>query len=123
MTPKKWWHFLVLFALVSGMTIAALIALSITLIYPTLPSLEKVTDYNPIQPLRIYSADKYLIGEFGEERRAFTTIDKIPKQMQDAVLAIEDRRFYRHGGVDMKGIARAIRNNITGRSHAGVTSQ
>ncbi|MCH9799695.1 MAG: PBP1A family penicillin-binding protein [Betaproteobacteria bacterium] len=122
MTPKKWWHFLVLFALVSGMTIAALIALSITLIYPTLPSLEKVTDYNPIQPLRIYSADKYLIGEFGEERRAFTTIDKIPKQMQDAVLAIEDRRFYRHGGVDMKGIARAIRNNITGRSHEGAST-
>ena len=122
MTPKKWWHFLILFILVSGMIVTALIALSITLIYPTLPSLEKVTDYNPIQPLRIYSADKYLIGEFGEERRAFTTIDKIPKQMQDAVLAIEDRRFYRHGGVDMKGIARAIRNNITGRSHEGAST-
>jgi len=122
MTPKKWWHFLILFILVSGMVVTALIALSITLIYPTLPSLEKVTDYKPIQPLRIYSADKYLIGEFGEERRAFTTIDKIPKQMQDAVLAIEDRRFYRHGGVDMKGIARAIRNNITGRSHEGAST-
>ncbi len=122
MTPKKWWHFLILFVVVSGMVVTALIALSITLIYPTLPSLEKVTDYKPIQPLRIYSADKYLIGEFGEERRAFTTIDKIPKQMQDAVLAIEDRRFYRHGGVDMKGIVRAIRNNITGRSHEGAST-
>jgi penicillin-binding protein 1A len=122
MTPKKWWHFIILFALVGGMTVTALIALSITLIYPTLPSLEKVTDYHPIQPLRIYSADKYLIGEFGEERRAFTTIDNIPKQMQDAVLAIEDRRFYRHGGVDMKGIARAIKNNITGISHEGAST-
>ena len=94
MTPKKWWHFIVLLGLVSGMTVAALGALSITLIYPTLPSLEKITDYNPIQPLRIYSADNYLIGEFGEERRAFTKIKDIPKQMQNAVLAIEDRRFY-----------------------------
>lgn len=122
MTPKKWWHFVILFALVSGMAVTALIALSVTLIYPTLPSLEKVTDYNPIQPLRIYSADQYLISEFGEERRAFTLIDKIPQQMKDAVLAIEDRRFYRHGGVDMKGIIRAIRNNLIGRSHEGAST-
>ena len=122
MTPKKWWHFIVLFGLVSGMTVAALAALSVTLIYPTLPSLEKITDYNPIQPLRIYSADNYLIGEFGEERRAFTKIKDIPKQMQNAVLAIEDRRFYTHGGVDFKGILRAIRNNISGRSHEGAST-
>ncbi len=122
MTPKKWWHFVILFALVGGIALTALIALSITLIYPTLPSLEKVTDYKPIQPLRIYSADNFLIAEYGEERRAFTTIDQIPKQMQDAVLAIEDRRFYSHGGVDVKGIIRAIRNNVTGRSHEGAST-
>jgi len=122
MTPKKWWHYLILFGLVCGMIVTALIALSITLIYPTLPSLEKITDYKPIQPLRIYSADQYLIGEFGEERRAFTKIDKIPKQMQDAVIAIEDRRFYSHGGVDFKGILRAARNNLSGRSHEGAST-
>lgn len=122
MSPKKWWHYFILFALVSGTAVAALLALSITLIYPTLPSLEKITDYKPIQPLRIYSADRYLIGEFGEERRAFTTIENIPKQMQTAVLAIEDRRFYRHGGVDLKGILRAIKNNISGVSHEGAST-
>jgi penicillin-binding protein 1A len=122
MSPKKWWHYLILFALVSGTALTALLALSITLIYPTLPSLEKITDYKPIQPLRIYSADRYLIGEFGEERRAFTTIENIPKQMQTAVLAIEDRRFYGHGGVDLKGILRAIKNNVSGVSHEGAST-
>ncbi len=122
MTPKKWWHFIILFGLVVGMAAAALTALSITLIYPTLPSLEKITDYKPVQPLRVYSADSYLIGEFGEERRAFTKINDIPKKMQDAVIAIEDRRFYSHGGVDFKGILRAARNNIMGKSHEGAST-
>jgi penicillin-binding protein 1A len=119
---KKWWHFLILFILVSGITIAALAALSITLIYPTLPSLETLTDYHPKQPLRVYSADGYLIGEFGEERRAFTKIDAIPQKMKDAVLAIEDRRFYEHGGIDTKGVLRALKNNITGKSHEGAST-
>ncbi|MFW5431875.1 MAG: penicillin-binding protein 1A [Methylophilaceae bacterium] len=122
MTPKKWWHFLILFALVSGVAISALGALAITLIYPTLPSLESITDYRPKQPLRVYSADKYLIGEFGEERRAFIKIDKVPKKMKDAVLAIEDRRFYTHGGIDTKGVLRAIKNNLTGKSHEGAST-
>ncbi len=122
MILKKWWHFLILFILVSGIAIAALAALSVTLIYPTLPSLETLTDYHPKQPLRVYSADGYLIGEFGEERRAFTKIDKIPQKMKDAVLAIEDRRFYEHGGIDTKGVLRALKNNITGKSHEGAST-
>lgn len=122
MILKKWWHFLILFILVSGITAAAFIALTVSLIYPTLPSLETLTDYRPKQPLRVYSADNYLIGEFGEERRAFTKIEKIPQQMQDAVLAIEDRRFYEHRGIDTKGVLRAIKNNVTGRSHEGAST-
>lgn len=119
---KKWWHFLILFILVCGIALSALTALSITLIYPTLPSLETLTNYRPKQPLRVYSADKYLIGEFGEERRAFTKIENIPQQMKDAVLAIEDRRFYEHGGIDTKGVLRAIKNNVTGKSHEGAST-
>ncbi|MGJ8619355.1 MAG: PBP1A family penicillin-binding protein [Methylophilaceae bacterium] len=122
MILKKWWHFLILFVLVSGIALAALAALSVTLIYPTLPSLETLTDYHPKQPLRVYSADGYLIGEFGEERRAFTKIENIPQKMKDAVLAIEDRRFYEHGGIDTKGVLRALKNNITGRSHEGAST-
>ena len=122
MTPKKWWHFLILFVLVSGLALSALTALAITLIYPTLPSLETLTNYNPKQPLRVYSADNYLIGEFGEERRAFIKINDVPQNLKDAVLAIEDRRFYQHNGIDTTGVIRAIKNNLTGKSHEGAST-
>lgn len=111
-----------LFMLVGGLVATALTALVISLIYPTLPSLETLTDYHPKQPLRVYSADNYLIGEFGQEHRAFIKIDQVPKKLQNAVLAIEDRRFYRHGGIDTKGVLRAIKNNVTGKSHEGAST-
>ena len=122
MTPKKWWHFLILFVVVGGLTMTALTALAVTLIYPTLPSLEALTNYKPKLPLRVYSADGFLISEFGEERRAFVKIENVPKNLKDAVLAIEDRRFYQHGGIDTKGVMRAIKNNLTGKSHEGAST-
>ena len=119
MTPKKWWHFLILFVLVGGLALAALSALAVTLIYPTLPSLEALTDYKPKLPLRIYSADGYLIAEFGEERRAFVKIEDVPQNLKNAVLAIEDRRFYQHHGIDTTGVLRAIKDNVLGIGHEG----
>lgn len=114
MFPKKWWQLLILAVVTLGLVVAALAGLAATLIYPGLPSLEALTDYRPKVPLRVYSDDGYLIGEFGEERRAFIHIANVPKNMKDAVLAIEDRRFYAHGGVDTRGILRAIVNNLSG---------
>jgi penicillin-binding protein 1A len=114
MFPKKWWQLLVLAVVTLSLVVAALAGLAVTLIYPGLPSLEALTDYRPKVPLRVYSDDGYLIGEFGEERRAFIHIANVPKSMKDAVLAIEDRRFYTHGGVDTRGILRAIVNNLSG---------
>ncbi len=122
MAPKKWWHFLILFVVVGVLTIAAMAALAVTLIYPALPSLEALTDYRPKLPLRVYSAEGFLISEFGEERRAFVSISNVPKNLIDAVLAIEDRRFYKHGGIDTKGVMRAIKNNVTGKSHEGAST-
>jgi penicillin-binding protein 1A len=122
MTPKKWWHFLILFILVGSLSLAALGALAVTLIYPTLPSLEALTNYQPKLPLRVYSADGYLIGEFGEERRAFVKIEDVPANLKNAVLAIEDRRFYQHHGIDTTGILRAIKNNVLGLGHEGAST-
>ena len=122
MTPKKWWHFLILFLLVGSLSLAALSALALTLIYPTLPSLEALTNYQPKLPLRVYSAEGYLIGEFGEERRAFVKIDDVPKDLKNAVLAIEDRRFYQHHGIDTTGVLRAIKNNLLGLGHEGAST-
>jgi penicillin-binding protein 1A len=84
-----------------------LVAIALSVAYPNLPEIASLTDYRPKLPMRIYSADGVLLGEFGEERRNFTPIAEIPKVMQQAVLAIEDTRFYEHGGVDYKGVLRA----------------
>lgn len=122
MSPKKWWHFLILFFVVSTFVLTALTALAVSIIYPSLPSLEALTNYRPKLSLKIYSAEGLLIGEFGEERRAFVQIENVPEQMKNAVLAIEDRRFYQHGGIDTKGVIRAIRNNVMGISHEGAST-
>jgi penicillin-binding protein 1A len=119
---KKWWQFLILFVVAGVLTISALSLLAFSLVYPSLPSLEALTDYKPKLPLRVYSADGYLISEFGEERRAFIKVDQVPKNLKDAVLAIEDRRFYQHGGIDTTGVIRAIKNNLTGKSHEGAST-
>lgn len=91
----------------------ALLLLAIAVIYPTLPSLESLTDYQPKMPLRIYTEEGVLIGEFGEERRAVVHIDRVPEVLRQAVLAAEDERFYSHGGIDTLGILRAAVANLT----------
>lgn len=90
----------------------ALIVLVLT--YPNLPSLEVLTDYRPKIPLRVYTADGFLIGEFGEERRAVVAIGEVPSVMKQAILAAEDDRFYQHGGLDYTGILRAAGANLLG---------
>jgi len=122
MTLNKWWQYLFSTLVVGSLSVFALVGIAAALIYPALPSLEALTDYHPKLPLRVYSEDGYLIGEFGEERRAYIKIEDVPKNMTDAVLAIEDRRFYQHSGVDVKGILRAIKNNLTGVSHEGAST-
>jgi len=80
--------------------------------YPNLPDISDLANYKPKLPLRVFTADGQLMGEFGEERRNLTPIQDIPKIMKDAVLSIEDNRFYDHGGVDYLGILRAGIANI-----------
>ena len=94
--------------------VAGMVAVVLALTYPNLPSLDILTDYQPKIPLRVYSADDHLIGEFGEERRAFVHIGDIPEVMKQAILAAEDDRFYQHGGIDATGVLRAIIQNILG---------
>jgi penicillin-binding protein 1A len=102
---------------------ALLLVFAVILAYPTLPSLEVLTDYQPKIPLRVYTADGVLIGEFGEERRAFVRIQEVPDLMKKAILAAEDERFYRHGGVDYAGVARAALSNfISGGARQGAST-
>jgi penicillin-binding protein 1A len=92
-----------------GLIASAVLVLGYALVVaqPNLPSLDALTDYRPKVPLRVYTADHVLIGEFGEERRSVVRIQDVPDYLKKAVLAIEDARFYDHGGVDLTGILRA----------------
>jgi penicillin-binding protein 1A len=112
MRTKRW--LLILFLLLAlPLAGVLLVAFAAIVMYPTLPSLDVLTDYRPKVPLRIFSADGVLIGEFGEERRAVVRIDDVPDLMKKAILAAEDERFYEHGGVDYQGVARAAVANFT----------
>ena len=103
--------------------VAALTGIILILAYPQLPSLESVTDYRPKIPLRIYSSDGYLIGEFGEERRDFVRIEAVPTVMKQAILAAEDDRFYKHPGVDTMGVLRAaFANLVSGGKRQGAST-
>jgi len=99
-----------------------LIGFTLAMAYPNLPALDSLTDYRPKIPLRIFSADNVLIGEFGEERRNLVRIKDVPDVMKKAVLAIEDDRFYEHGGVDYQGILRAALHNAGGGAKQGAFS-
>ena len=97
---------------------ALLVGYALLVILPNLPSLDAITDYRPKIPLRVYTADKVLIGEFGAEHRNFVPIGDIPEVMKNALLAIEDARFYTHGGVDFIGALRAALADLRGGSLA-----
>ena len=88
-------------------TVAVLVGIALAVAYPNLPEIGGLMDYRPKLPMRVFSSDGVLLGEYGEERRNFTPLVQIPKLMQQAVLASEDARFYEHSGVDIKGVARA----------------
>ena len=87
---------------------------------PNLPSVESIRDVRLQTPLRVYSADGKLIGEFGEKRRRPVKIEDVPQPFIDALLAAEDFEFYSHRGVSIKGLARAVTELIaTGRRGSG----
>lgn len=93
------------------LSLALIVALATALAYKNLPPIDSLTDYRPKIPLRVYTADNLLIGEFGEERRAVVRIQDVPLVMKQAILAAEDDRFYEHGGIDFLGILRASLTN------------
>ena len=100
----------------AGLTsLLILVAITMALAYPNLPDISDLEDYHPKLPLRVFSAEGDLIGEFGEEHRTLTPIAEIPDVMKNAILAIEDARFFQHSGIDYIGMVRAALANV-GRS-------
>ena len=108
-------------AAVVSVVIVAGIALAVS--YPNLPEIDSLLDYRPKLPMRVFSSDGVLLGEFGEERRNFVPIGEIPKVMQDAVLAAEDAKFYQHSGVNYVSVIRAgLANFGEARSAQGAST-
>lgn len=123
--PPLWrdWRRLLVIVAATGAVGTLLVGGAAVLLYQRQPDIGALTDYRPKQPLRIFTADGVEIGQFGTERRYLVPIDQIPKRMQDAVLAIEDRRFRDHAGIDVKGVLRALLSNVLnmGRGQGGST--
>ncbi|MBI3375980.1 MAG: penicillin-binding protein 1A [Betaproteobacteria bacterium] len=121
-----WLRFLLFpLALLGGLLVAGACAAGLVLIlaYPNLPSLEVLTDYQPKIPLRVYTTEGVLIGEFGEERRTIVSIGEVPERLKKAILAAEDERFYQHAGIDYFGVARAAYANlVTGGRRKGAST-
>ena len=116
MLSSRWW----LYGLFGLAAIAASVVLvlgyAMVVAYPNLPSLEALTSYQPKIPLQIFSVEGDLIGEFGEEKRAFVKIEQTPDILRKAIIAAEDERFYEHGGVDYIGVIRAALSNFAAAS-------
>jgi penicillin-binding protein 1A len=109
---KPWWRYALLSGVGLMVAIAAVVGLAAALIYPSLPSLEALTDYRPKMPLRVYSEDGGLLAEFGEEKRSVVRLRDTPLVLRQAIMAAEDERFYEHGGVDTLGVLRAALSNV-----------
>lgn len=103
----------IVFALILFTVSAVALAGLYVYLNPQLPSIEGLSDVRLQVPLRIYSSDGSLLGEFGEKRRSPKSLDEIPARLSQAFLSAEDDRFFEHPGVDYQGILRAAFNLIS----------
>ena len=118
---KRWIIYLLSVVLGVGAVGAILCFFVVMLLYPRLPDLTTITDYQPKIPLRVYSEEGDLLGEFGVERRSVVKIKQVPDLVKAAILAAEDERFYSHGGVDYISMSRAAIATLSGNKQGGGT--
>ena len=117
----------ILYAVIASFAVLAVVGLllagyALVIVASVLPSMNGLTDYQPKIPLRVFTADQVLIGEFGEEHRDFVPIGQMPAVMKKALIAIEDDHFYEHGGVYYPGILRAGLANLRNSRSQGAST-
>ncbi|UTW45173.1 penicillin-binding protein 1A [bacterium SCSIO 12696] len=105
---------------IAGIGGLLLIAASLYLyLSPKLPTVETLKAVKLQTPLRIYSQDSKLIGEFGQQRRNPIAYEDIPQNLVYAILAAEDSRFFEHKGIDPRGLARAVKQMVVSGQRQG----
>ncbi len=100
----------VLIGLACGVTAGVLLSLT-----RDLPQIQSLEEFKPSAITRVYSSDQVLLSELFIERRDPVPLEQIPASLKAALLTTEDRKFYRHSGIDIKGILRAAYKNIVRR--------
>jgi penicillin-binding protein 1A len=98
---------LVVFSIILGTSVGGYFAIK-----KGIPSLEELKQYRPAAGTKIYATDDVLVGELKVEKGIFVPINKIPEQVVNAVIAVEDSRFWRHRGIDYIAITRAVLKDI-----------
>jgi penicillin-binding protein 1A len=102
--------------------IAALAAVPTAVLVPVAatvddcPSIEALRDYRPPEASHVYAADGSLIADLSPQRRIVVDLEEVPALVRDGFVAVEDRRFWRHGGVDLRGVARAVWRDVVSLS-------
>lgn len=109
---KKILTYFVIITVVLGLSVSGGVLGYIYKLSRELPSIRDLKDYEYKRPTIIYDRNGKTVAELGEERRYPLHIDEIPEMLQNAVIAVEDARFYDHGGVDIMGILRAFITNV-----------
>ncbi|WP_300411012.1 transglycosylase domain-containing protein, partial [uncultured Alcanivorax sp.] len=107
MRLPTWTRYLLLLLIAGAGGGLSILAASYLYLAPQLPPASQIREVEYQIPLRIYSNDIKLIAEYGEKRRQPVSFDELPETLVQAVLAAEDERFFRHNGVDLKGLVRA----------------
>ncbi|AFQ52143.1 penicillin-binding protein 1A [Burkholderia cepacia] len=122
-SPRRAWRMLAGALLGLTLACAGIGAWTIHRIWTQLPSVEHLAVYRPALPLRIFARGGELLAEYGIERREFVPLERIPPLMRQALLAAEDAKFYRHGAIDVGGLARAtFANVVTGQPGQGAST-
>lgn len=112
---EKKLNFILLILVVVSAILTGIIAGSFFAFSHDLPQIEGLKSFKPSAVSRVYSADQVLLAEFFDERRDPVLLSKIPMDLQRAVIELEDRNFYKHSGVDIRGILRAIAKDFLAR--------
>jgi penicillin-binding protein 1A len=119
----KLWLKIFSFLVFAGLAVAGTMIIMVMIIYPKLPSMNELRDYQPKLPLQVYSSDGVLLGQFGQEHRIFVSFNNTPKLLVEAILAAEDERFYKHGGIDFLGVMRAaLTDLVSGHIQSGAST-